>query len=207
MEIQRLVLGDLATNCYVQKLNDTHCIIVDIGAGAPVLLRFLASKQLTPVAILLTHGHYDHTAGVEMVREKFDIPVYIHEMDVPMLSDKDRSLAVWLSQDPFQPVQAWQTVADQTVLTFEGVTFQVLHTPGHTPGSVCWLSGDALYTGDTLFHLSRGRTDFPGGSDAQMLDSFRRLKALEGDYRVLPGHNETSSLAFEKKHNPMMRGV
>lgn len=207
MEIQKLILGQLATNCYVQKLDESHCIIVDIGEGAPVMLRYLESNCLIPLAILLTHGHYDHIAGVEQVREKFQIPVYIHNLDAPMLTDTTRNLADWLARDAFYPVKEWQTVEDQSVLSFRGVDFQVIHTPGHTPGSVCWACGDALYTGDTLFYMSRGRTDFPGGDNVQMLASFRKLKGIEKEYRVLPGHNKTSSLSFEKLHNPVMQGV
>ena len=104
-------------------------------------------------------------------------------------------------------MQAWETVEDGDTLQFCDSTFTVLHTPGHTSGCVCWRYGDVLYTGDTLFRMSRGRTDFPDGDDAKMLESFRKLKALEGEYRVLPGHNEESTLSFEKAHNPTMRGL
>ena len=171
------------------------------------MFRRLEMMQLEPLAILLTHGHYDHIAGVEQVREKYQIPVYVHSLDANMLTDSRANLGDWLSTQPFQPVQEWKTVEDGDTLQFGDNTFTVIHTPGHTPGSVCLQSGDVLYTGDTLFRMSRGRTDFPGGSDAQMLESFRKLKALDGDFRVLPGHNEESTLSFEKEHNPTMRGL
>lgn len=207
MQVTKLVLGALASNCYIAETGENRCVLVDIGEGAPVLLRHLELHQLIPCAILLTHGHYDHIAGVEQVREKYQIPVYIHSQDASMLTDSAANLGDWLSDTPFQPVQEWQTVEDGDTLTFGDAAFIVLHTPGHTPGSICWQCEDILLTGDTLFRLSRGRTDFPGGSDAQMLESFRRLKQLEPDYRVLPGHNEESTLSFEKAHNPTMRGL
>ncbi|MEI3019376.1 MBL fold metallo-hydrolase [Ruminococcus sp.] len=180
MEYLSLMLGSLATNCYLLKLGDGKCVIVDIGEGAPVLLRRLETEKLTPCAILLTHGHFDHIAGVEQVREKFQIPVYLHALDVPMLSDRNANLAYWISDSPFQAVQAWQTVADGQTLTIAQKDFTLIHTPGHTPGSVCWKCEDLLLTGDTLFHMSRGRTDFPGGSDAQMLESFRNSRRWRG---------------------------
>lgn len=96
MEYLSLMLGSLATNCYLLKLGDGKCVIVDIGEGAPVLLRRLETEKLTPCAILLTHGHFDHIAGVEQVREKFQIPVYLHALDVPMLSDRNANLAYWI---------------------------------------------------------------------------------------------------------------
>lgn len=207
MEIVKLVLGTLAANCYLLKLADGNYAAVDIGDDAAAVLRYLKLHQEKLSAILLTHGHYDHIAGVEEVRRACQVPVYIHTLDAPMLTDGVSNLGDWLAETPFQPVQECNTVEDGDVLTIGGTSLEVLHTPGHTPGSVCWICGDVLLTGDTLFHLSRGRTDFPGGSDAQMLESFRKLAHLKQDYRVLPGHNEESTLFFEKAHNPTMRGL
>ncbi len=207
MEVKTLVLGALASNCYLVTLADGGCVAVDIGDGAATVLRYLKQYEKTLRAILLTHGHYDHIAGVEAVRKACDVPVYIHTLDAPMLTDSAANLATWLSDTPFESVQQFQTVEDGDTITIGGTEFTVLHTPGHTPGSVCWICGDVMLTGDTLFHLSRGRTDFPGGSDAEMLRSFRRLASIEGDYRVLPGHNEETTLSFEKAHNPTMRGL
>ena len=161
MEITKLTLGSLASNCYIQSVENGQCVIVDIGEGAPVLLRHLEQMHLKPVAILLTHGHYDHIAGVEQVRKTWNIPVYIHKMDAAMLTDSRLNLGDWLSDLPFRPVKAWETVEEGDHLTFGTADLSVLHTPGHTPGSICWMCEDLLYTGDTLFRMSRGRTDFP----------------------------------------------
>ena len=179
MEITKIMLGELASNCYVQPVGNGKCVVVDIGGDTPVLFRRLGMLGLEPAAILLTHGHYDHIARVEQVREKYDIHVYVHTLDAHLLTYGHANLGDWISTQPCQPVQAWETVEDGDTLQFGDSTFTVLHTPGHTSGSVCWRSGDVLYTGDTLFRMSRGRTDFPDGDEAKMLESFRKLKALE----------------------------
>lgn len=137
MKITTLMLGELASNCYIQEVGNKKCVIVDIGGDAPIVFRRLEMMQLEPVAILLTHGHYDHIAGVDQVREKYQIPVYVHSLDANMLTDSRANLGDWLSTQPFQPVQEWKTVEDGDTLQFGDNTFTVIHTPGHTPGSVC----------------------------------------------------------------------
>ena len=207
MEYLSLMLGSLATNCYLLKLGDGKCVIVDIGEGAPVLLRRLETEKLTPCAILLTHGHFDHIAGVEQVREKFQIPVYLHALDVPMLSDRNANLAYWISDSPFQAVQAWQTVADGQTLTIAQKDFTLIHTPGHTPGGCCYYiaSEHVLISGDTLFQQSIGRTDFPGGSMSDLVRAVKeKLMILPEDTVVYPGHMGTTTIADEKRMNPFL---
>ncbi len=206
--VQTLILGSLASNCHLVYLDEQHVIAADIGDDAKKLLRFLEERNLILTKILLTHGHYDHMAGVSAVQKATGAEVYIHELDAAMLGDRRLSLAEWI--DPgaeFQPIAEYHTVKDGDMITAGDTEITVLHTPGHTQGSVCYQCEDILLTGDTLFHMSRGRTDFPGGSDRQMLESFRRLKGLTGDYRVYPGHNESSTLEYERKNNPVMRGL
>ena len=202
------MLGSLATNCYFVYLEENCVIAVDIGGDAQKVLRFLEERRLTLTKILLTHGHYDHIEGVAAVQQATGAEVYIHELDAPMLQDMNRNLGNWIAPyADFLPVTEYHTVKDGDIIHTGDAEFTVLHTPGHTAGSVCYQCEDILLTGDTLFHMSRGRTDFPGGSDSQMLASFRRLKNLEGDYRVYPGHNEASTLEYERKNNPVMRGL
>jgi glyoxylase-like metal-dependent hydrolase (beta-lactamase superfamily II) len=198
----------LAANCHLLFLDAQHVVAVDIGDDANKLLEVLSQQQLTLTKILLTHGHYDHIAGVQAVQAATGAPVYLHTLDAPMLSDPRKNLALWLAPEvEFFPLTDYHTVEDGDCIHDGDAQITVLHTPGHTQGSVCYQWEDALFTGDTLFHLSRGRTDFPGGSDRQMLESFRRLKALEGDYRVYPGHDAATTLAYERTHNPTMRGI
>lgn len=135
MKITTLMLGELASNCYIQEVGNKKCVIVDIGGDAPIVFRRLEMMQLEPLAILLTHGHYDHIAGVEQVREKYQIPVYVHSLDANMLTDSRANLGDWLSTQPFQPVQEWKTVEDGDTLQFGDNTFTVIHTPGHTPAA------------------------------------------------------------------------
>ncbi len=138
MKITTLMLGELASNCYIQEVGNKKCVIVDIGGDAPIVFRRLEMMQLEPLAILLTHGHYDHIAGVEQVREKYQIPVYVHSLDANMLTDSRANLGDWLSTQPFQPVQEWKTVEDGDTLQFGDNTFTVIHTPGiHRAAFAC----------------------------------------------------------------------
>lgn len=205
MKVHTLLVGELAVNCYIIETGNQHCAAIDIGGSEEKVLAFLKEHQLKLNTILLTHGHYDHIAGVAAVQAATGAAVYIHEADADMMTDDVKNLAQWISTKPFQPILEYQVLKDGDTLVQDTSTVQVLHTPGHTPGSVCYLIEGHLFTGDTLFRLSRGRTDFPGGSDAQMYASLQRLKQLEGDFPVYPGHNESSTLEFERVYNPNLR--
>lgn len=207
-KVKTMTLGSLGTNCHVVYTGENTVIAADIGGDSRKFLDFLKNENLTLTKILLTHGHYDHIGGVLEVQKATGAQVFIHEEDVPMLSDTEKNLALWIEPyADFEPVTEFSAVKDGDVIEDGDASFTVLHTPGHTRGSVCYLCEDIILSGDTLFCLSRGRTDFPGGSDAQMLASFKRLKELQGDYRVFPGHNESTTLEFERKNNPVMRGI
>ena len=193
MEITVFQLGSLGTNCYIVREGD-GCAIIDPGASGEALADWLDNAGLQPEAVLLTHGHYDHVGGVEALRSRYGgILVYVHEADTHLTADLSRGLQ-WTNH-----------YHEGDTLTAGGVDFCVLHTPGHTPGSVCLLAEDALFCGDTLFAGSCGRTDFPGGSWTQMMESLRRLSKLEGDLQVLSGHGEDSTLDRERKYNPYMK--
>lgn len=203
MNFMTLQLGGLATNCYIVPSGENRCILIDIGDGAAKLNEFLASRELIPEAILLTHGHYDHVLGVEEIRSLYQIPVYIHPADEICLRDGQVNRAALHTIKPFEPVKAHKTVRDGDVLRIGEREIRVLHTPGHTPGGVCYQIEDTLFTGDTLFAGSCGRIDI-GGNAQDMRASLARLAALDGDFAVCPGHGESSTLDWERKHNPYM---
>lgn len=206
MKIHTLLLGELAANCHIIDCGEGLCAAVDIGNDAAKLLSYLESKNLKLDAILLTHGHYDHIGGVEEVRKATGAMVYIHENDARMLEDAQLNLAAHITPLPYTPVSAYSTFKDGAEITVGSRTFSVLHTPGHTSGSVCFLTEDILLSGDTLFRNSIGRTDL-GGNPAQMKESLRKLKALPCNYQVYTGHDFSTTLDDERMSNPYMRNV
>ena len=191
MTITSLTVGSIGTNCYMIYNEDTKAaVVVDPSDDAALAEARIAALGLEVRAILLTHGHFDHGGDADRIRKLTGAPVYLHPAD--------RALPSWLTHG----LTADRELADGDELDFDGLRFRVLHTPGHTPGSVCFLCGDALFAGDTLFAGSCGRTDLPGGSWKAMAASLRRLADLEGDYTVLPGHGETTTLEEEREGNP-----
>jgi glyoxylase-like metal-dependent hydrolase (beta-lactamase superfamily II) len=157
----------------------------------------LAVKRLKKnlAAILLTPGHFDHVGAVKDLVADTDCKVYIHEYEL--------SLPASLTAGPLYCTNVY---GEGDVLQLAGLTIRVLHTPGHTPGSVCLMIEDNLFSGDTLFRDSCGRTDLPGGNPTEIFQSLRRLAALEGDYRVLPGHSMETTLEDERQYNPYLQG-
>ena len=204
MDINRFVLGDFATNCYVVRGPEPgRCLLIDPAGQGPQLAAWLEAQQLQPAAVLLTHGHYDQILAVPALQERWPaLPVYCHPLDVPeALTETDMGQV-------FPTVAACanlQPLADGQTRQLAGLTLTVLHTPGHTPGSVCLCCEDVLFSGDTLFCESIGRTDFEGGDDAAMAASLARLAALPGDWQVLPGHEDPTTMAHERRYNPWLR--
>lgn len=154
--------------------------------------------------ILLTHGHFDHIIGARDTKAKYGAKVVISSEDEPMLSSSKLSLAAFCNA-PQNDVEADIVVADGDEITLGDIVIKVMSTPGHTLGSVCYIAGNCIFSGDTLFYCSCGRTDFPSGSPEQMMSSLQKLKALDGDYKVYTGHNNLTTLDFERKNNPYMK--
>lgn len=172
-----------------------------------MVIEYLKMNNLKLTKILLTHGHFDHIDGVEAVRRETGAEVFIHENDVPKLSSEDLSLRAsmyFLSSDPFMPVEKYTVIHDGDVIKDGDYTFRVLHTPGHTKGSVCYITEDTVFSGDTIFCCSIGRTDFPDGSVDEMIQSIKKVCQIKGDLKLLTGHNESSTLDYERKNNPYM---
>lgn len=199
MNVKMLQVGPLGTNCYILEDEKTReAAVIDPGGDAPVIQRALEGVKVR--YILLTHGHYDHTgAAAELERAFPQAAMYIHRKD---LEDVDPSLFPLRTQIQganFYDEGAWITFGE------DAVKIQVLHTPGHSEGSVTLRCGNLLFCGDTLFAGSCGRTDFPGGSMEKMMASLRRLGELEGDFQVCPGHMEVTTLEEERARNPYLR--
>ena len=206
MKVYTITLGELSTNCHIVECGDGGCVLVDIGNGAKKLQKKLIELDLTPKAILLTHGHYDHVAGVEEIRKLYDCPVYIHENDAVMLVDEQANLAWQLTTAPYTPVTAYQTIQDGDVIQAGNLEFRVMLTKGHTSGSVCYFCEDCLFSGDTLFRGGIGRTDL-GGNIQDMKKSLQKLKAIQEDYYVYCGHFNSTTLSREQKNSPYFRGL
>jgi len=192
--IHHLVLGDYQTNCYILEGADRRCVIIDPGYAPQTILSFLENNRLTCEAILLTHGHFDHVGAVKPLAAELDCRVF--------LCGQDLSMPPVFTAGPLYHTDLY---GEGSVLSLAGLTIRVIHTPGHTPGSVCLIAENALFSGDTLFAGSCGRTDLPGGDWAAITASLRRLSEMEGDFSVYPGHGESTTLAQEKRYNPYLR--
>ena len=194
LQIHVLPLGDYQTNCYILHNDDSSdCVVLDPGYEPEIILSFLSEKKLNLTAIALTHCHFDHVGAVKELAAQTDCRVYLNQKDLalpPMLTNG--------------PLYYTDTYKDGDTVTLAGIPFRVLETPGHTPGSVCLMTGAHLFSGDTLFAGSCGRTDLPGGDSRAMRDSLRKLATLEGDYDIYPGHGSATTLAREKQTNPYL---
>jgi glyoxylase-like metal-dependent hydrolase (beta-lactamase superfamily II) len=209
MKVDRLVLGEFENNCYIARSSDSaaDCLVIDTGLDAQPLLKFLERGKLTPAAVILTHGHIDHIAGVEALRKKFpSIQIYIHKLDAEMLGDADVNLSI-MAGSSFTAGEADRLIDEGDTIDKAGIKLSVIHTPGHTPGGICLYSekDGIIFVGDTIFAGSVGRTDFPNGDMQQLIEGIRhKLLTLPEDTVVYPGHGPETTIGREKADNPFL---
>ena len=202
--LEKDILGPVFTNVYyAMNPESREMFIVDPAAAADRIEQRVSRMDGKPAAILLTHGHFDHILAAEEIRSRYQIPIYACLQEKEMLREPSVNMTDQFSRTV--SLKADHYLSDLDVFTCAGYTIQMLHTPGHTAGSCCYYLKDEkiLFSGDTLFCGSVGRTDFPGGSMAQMRQSLRRLlDTLPGDTDVYPGHDSATTIVMEKRYNP-----
>ena len=195
LKMKQLALGAYQTNCYLVWGEDSpSCVVIDPGYEPDTVLYEAKKLGKEIEAILLTHGHFDHVGAVREIAAETDCKVYLCQQDLTMPPQMTAG-----------PLYYTNTYAESDFVEESGLYFKVLHTPGHTPGSVCLLCENAMFSGDTLFWGSCGRTDLPGGNWTTIRISLKRLADLPGDYDVYPGHGDATTLSFERKMNPYMQ--
>lgn len=207
MKIETFVLGDVRTNCYfIINEEKKEALVVDPADRADVIVRKLIDEGLTLKAILLTHGHGDHILAVGALKKQFGVKVYAAKAEEALLSDTAQNLSKALFGIEVT-VKPDVLLEDGQELEEAGIRLRMLHTPGHTPGGCCYYQAEEkiLFSGDTLFCGSIGRTDFPGGSLSQLVRSVKeKLLVLPEDVKVYPGHEEMTTIGHEKRYNPYM---
>jgi glyoxylase-like metal-dependent hydrolase (beta-lactamase superfamily II) len=205
MEIKRLVLGLVRTNCYIVYTEDTKkAVIIDPAADSRRIMGELSALGVTPEAVLLTHGHFDHMLAADSLRNDYQIPVCVHKADAELLKHPNLNCSEQFLHMPYA-ISADEELEDGQNLRFLDGALTVISTPGHTEGSCCYYakSENILFSGDTLFQGSVGRTDLPTGRAAQLTNSIReKLFVLPEDTLVLSGHGDQTTIGEEKQYNP-----
>lgn len=203
MDIGAMSLGPLGTNCYVVSKNQ-EALVVDPSGDADQLMDYIANNNLNVKAILLTHAHFDHIGAVDELRKYCDCEVYVHELEADWLTDPELNRSIYLPQQvKVKPAEHHIKPGKMELGSF---VFDVIHTPGHSPGSVSFVFEESKFviSGDVLFHQGIGRTDLPGGNYQQLEASILRLYQLNDAFTVYPGHGPETTISYEKQNNPFV---
>ncbi len=205
MIFKHLVVGPIEANCYLIGCPDTlEAAVIDPGGDPPKIIEAIKANKLKVKYIINTHGHIDHIEANGKVQEATGAQILIHKNDAPMLTSPRLNLSTFVGGNIASPAADWELQEGDEIKIGQQITLQVIHTPGHSPGSICLqCTGDILISGDTLFAGSIGRTDFPGGSYEQLIEGVReKLFVLPDAVVVYPGHGPSTTIGFEKKSNP-----
>ncbi|WP_077326967.1 MBL fold metallo-hydrolase [Virgibacillus siamensis] len=203
MHIKSLSLGPLGTNCYI-IYNDTEALVIDPGGDAEQVIHFLTETKVKPLAILLTHAHFDHIGGVEELRNHYNVNVYVHQMEADWLDNPHLNGSTLFMGGEIVTSKA-EKHFEHGPLQFNNFSFEVIHTPGHSPGSVSFVFQDQKFavSGDVLFYGGIGRTDLPGGDIKQLEQSIKHsLYSLPETFKIYPGHGPETTIGQEKRQNP-----
>ena len=198
------VVGPVQTNCYFLSDTNGNCVVVDPGEEAARIIDYIEKKDLKPVAILLTHGHFDHIMGLNSLKETLGSKAVIHKDDLVISDNINEYTRLFGLPDSDAPSYDLY-IKDGDIIPVGDMKIKVIHTPGHTEGGVCYLIDDKLFSGDTLFRESVGRTDLFGGSFEKLSDSIKnKLFKLNDKITVFPGHGPITTIGYEKKHNELI---
>ena len=206
MYLHKLVVGSLGANCYILASDNKEAVVIDPGGDAKGILNFINKNEFVVKKIILTHGHYDHVAACEEVSKATKAPICIHKEDEILLRQPSENLSFYLGCN-FSISQKVENIFGGQQLLVGDLKLEIVHTPGHTPGSVSIKVSELLFTGDLLFAGSVGRTDLSGGSYKNLIGSLKRILVFPDNTRVLPGHSEETTLKEEKKINPFLQNI
>ena len=199
--------GMFAVNCYIVISEAGNAVLIDAPEGGERILAEIQKSGAVLKKILLTHGHCDHIDSLAEIAEKTGAEVYIHKFDAPKLTDSRMNLSELFAMYLDAPVKHFDRaipISDGDIISQDELGFRVIHTPGHTSGSVCYILDDVMFSGDTLFRDSIGRTDMPDGDYSVLAKTLSAISEISENYRVLPGHNEETTLERERSHNPFL---
>ena len=201
MHIITMNLGELDTSCYLLISEEGNAAMIDPAGECDKIIDILSKNSLTLTKILLTHGHFDHTGAVAELKEITGAKVYIHTDDECMLNDTIKNVAYLVPGYEYKPFEADVLLTGGDMIFLDELDISVMHTPGHTKGSVMYFVNDCIFTGDTIFEGSVGRTDFYSGDISAQRETLKRISALRTNYTLYPGHGEATTLDDEKKYN------